>query len=153
MLNKQPLAAGQVYFTGLPQLTPTTFQAPEKPYVIDYQQPKILPFLSAWDNLLTFKATDLGAVEHLLDQLIKPLKTKNGAELQPLDQLWIQLVRGLLSQHQLFIIKDFLDQLPPKQARQLLVTITEITQHYQIITILTTQQQAVFNTFESQVIS
>ncbi|KRL59607.1 hypothetical protein [Latilactobacillus fuchuensis] len=153
MLNKQPLETGKLYFATTADVHSATFQTPEKPYIIDYQHPKIIPFLTGWDNLLMKPHQDLKPFESLINQHIKHFKTTPGAQLKPIQQLWIQLVRGLLGHHQLFILADYLDELTPTTARQLLVDLKQIAEQYAIVLILTTNQQTIFKNFQDQVVS
>lgn len=154
MLNKHPLALGQVYFSQ-PEMIQQSLESPEPPYVINYEAPKILPFMSGWDNLLLPKKPLAPTLKMLIEQHLKRSRSLLGTELPPVDQFWIQLIRGLASCQQLVVVKHFLDELPPTDARQLLndVRVRAVAAQFQIIVIMTTTQESVFNSFQSQVIS
>ncbi|WP_076800643.1 hypothetical protein [Latilactobacillus curvatus] len=152
MLNKHPLALGQVYFSQ-PEMIQQSLESPEPPYVIDYEAPKILPFMSGWDNLLLPKKPLAPTLKMLIEQHLKRSRSLLGTELPPVDQFWIQLIRGLASCQQLVVVKHFLDELPPTDARQLLNDVRAVAAQFQIIVIMTTTQESVFNSFQSQVVS
>ncbi|MSD84287.1 hypothetical protein GKC32_00360 [Lactobacillus curvatus] len=152
MLNKQPLVLGQVYFSQ-PEMIQQSLESPELPYVIDYEAPKILPFMSGWDNLLLPQKQIAPTLKRVIEAHLKRSRRLLGTELSPVDQFWIQLIRGLATHQQLVVVKQFLDKLPPTDARQLLNDVRQTAAQFQIIVIMTTTQESVFNSFQSQVIS
>lgn len=152
MLNKQPLEVGQIYFSQ-PELLKTVLQLPNQPFTIDYAQPKILPFLSGWDNLLLPKDADQSVISSLIDQYVKKVRTTLGSALKPIDQFWIQFIRGLANRQQVFVLMRYLDQLPPRDARQLLNDVRKIAADNELIIIFTTEQESVFASFKKQVLT
>ncbi|WP_424349317.1 hypothetical protein ACPBEH_00400 [Latilactobacillus sp. 5-91] len=152
MLNKQPLEVGQIYFSQ-PELLKTVLQLPNQPFTIDYAQPKILPFLSGWDNLLLPKDADQSVISSLIDQYVKKVRTTLGSALKPIDQFWIQFIRGLANRQQVFVLMRYLDQLPPRDARQLLNDVRKIAADNELIIIFTTEQESVFESFKKQVLT
>ncbi|KRM22431.1 hypothetical protein [Latilactobacillus graminis] len=152
MLNKQPLRLGEVYFSQ-PEMINQILQSAEQPYMIDYQMPKILPFATGWDNLLLPSKQVIPALKQLIKQHLKQVRDRLGTELTVVDQFWIQLIRGLASQHQLIVINHFLDELPPNDARQLLKDVKQVAAKWQIVIIITTNQEAIFNNFRAQVLN
>lgn len=152
MLNKQPLRAGQIYFSQ-PELLKTGLQLPQQPFTIDYAQPKILPFLSGWDNLLLPKDADQSVISTLTNQYVKKVRTTLGSALKPIDQFWIQFIRGLANRQQVFVLASYLDQLAPSDARQLLNDVRKIAADNKLIIIFTTVQESVFESFKKQVLT
>ena len=152
MLNKQPLEVGQIYFSQ-PELLKTALQLPNQPFTIDYAQPKILPFLSGWDNLLLPKDADQSVISILTDQHVKKVRTTQGSALKPIDQFWIQFIRGLANRQQVFVLARYLDQLAPRDARQLLNDVRKIAADNELIIIFTTVQESVFESFKKQVLT
>lgn len=152
MLNKQTLEVGQIYFSQ-PEFLKTASQFSNQPFTIDYMQPKILPFLSGWDNLLLPKNIDQSVVSLLTNQYVKKVRATLGSALKPIDQFWIQFIRGLAHQQQVFVLASYLDQLTPREGRQLLNDVRKIAADNELIIIFTTEQESIFESFKKQVLT
>ncbi|WP_257875832.1 hypothetical protein [Latilactobacillus sakei] len=99
------------------------------------------------------KDADQSVISILTDQYVKKVRTTQGSALKPIDQFWIQFIRGLANRQQVFVLARYLDQLAPRDARQLLNDVRKIAADNELIIIFTTVQESVFESFKKQVLT